>query len=514
MIRKLSLTLLAATTLCAGASVEAAPKAPTVKVQQGVLSGTVDQGITSFKGIPYAAPPVGPLRWRAPQAPAHWQGVRRADRFGFICTQPDIPGGPGLPQSEDCLTLNVWKPSAPAKGKRPVMLWIHGGGSFMGAGSDPLYDGSALAREGVVVVSINYRLGALGYFVHPALSGAAADVKADGGMLANYGLMDQLAAMRWVKRNIAAFGGDPANVTIFGESAGGCYVDMWMTSPVARGLFARAITESCPGFIESRTMAEGTQRGEALARALGVEGAGPEALARLRALPAADFVTRAAIKGTYPFIDGKIVPEDPFRAAQAGHAARVPWLIGSNSFDASYLPYFGVDISKPLAAYTPADQSRILAAYTPPGADDVAKHRAPMAFLSDMVMGASDRLFATQAAAVGAPTWIYSFRYEGSATKPDSLGVPHGGELPYVFGNAGQGIALVSAKDHAVSSEVRRVWTDFAKGRLPLAQSWSSARRTLVFGTDGTLSTPQDYHRARLDLATPFARDNAGRWDP
>jgi len=485
-----------------------------VTVREGRLAGVSAEGIDSFKGIPFAAPPVGDLRWRAPQPAAAWQGTRDASHYGDACVQPVFDPARAFPMSEDCLTLNVWAPAAARKGRAlPVMLWIHGGGSFVGSGRDPLFDGAALAREGVIVVTVNYRLGALGYFVHPAISAenAAAVPRAEKGLLANYGLMDQRAAMRWVQRNIAAFGGDPGQVTIFGESAGGCYVNMWMTSPAAKGLFARAISHSCPEYIESRSMTEGAARGEKLARSLGVTGADGASLARLRARPAADFVSAAAIKGTYPFIDGRIVREDPFRAVEAGRVAKLPWMLGSNSFDASYLPAFGVDITKPLAAYTPIESTRILATYD---AARQGEQRAAMHFLSDMVMGAGDRRFAQAAAAKGAPTWLYSFRYEGTQAAAGSLGVSHGDELAYVFGNPGQASALRSDADRGVSARVRVLWTDFAKGRLPLTDSWSAARRTIVIGQDGAVAPVTDFHRERLDLAAPFARNAAGPWDP
>jgi para-nitrobenzyl esterase len=496
-MRKTMIALLLMTSLATAAQAQDTITATTA---QGRLAGTSAGGIDSFKGIPFAAPPVGPLRWQPPAPSRPWPGTRDASHYGDACMQAPAPAsGPALPMSEDCLTLNIWRPASARQGKPlPVMLWIHGGGSFAGSGRDPLYDGTALARHGVVVVTINYRLGALGYFVHPAIS---AEGKAP---LANYGLMDQRAAMQWVQANIARFGGDPRQVTIFGESAGGCYVNMWMTSPAARGLFARAITHSCPEFIEGRSMAEGAQRGLKLAHALGVEGQDTAALAKLRALPAKDFVTRAANKGTYPFVDGIIVKEDPFRAMVAGRVNPQPWMIGSNSFDASYLPYFGVDISKPLAAYTPAEQSHILATYG-------SSQRAAMAFLSDMVMGAGDRLFAKQAKG---PVWLYSFRYEGSDAGKDSLGVAHGGELSYVFGNPGAQAKLASPADRALSEKTQTLWTDFAKGRLPLAQSWSATRTTLVIGRNAAIAPTADYHRDRLDLAEPFARNAAGPWDP
>ena len=491
--------------LGASAATLHAQSAPRVVIAQGQLSGTVSDGIVSFKGIPYAAPPVGALRWRAPQALHRWRGVRNAEAFGAMCPQPNFGQSKTVPESEDCLTLNVWKPAnLPAGARVPVMVWIHGGGSFAGSSRDPLYDGAALARNGVIVVSINYRLGALGYFVHPALSNA----NADAGLLANYGLMDQRAALQWVQRNIARFSGDPAKVTIFGESAGGCYVNMWMTSPAGRGLFSRAITQSCPGFIESRTMAEGRARGVKLATELGVSGDGRAALEQLRALPADQFMTRTAIKGTYPFLDGIIVREDPFRALEAGHVAKLPWMIGSTSADASYLSYFGIDIKMPFVGYSAADQARILAVYADGGP------RAGMQFLTDKVMAASDRLFAKAASAAGGQAWLYSFRYEASDAPPDAMGVPHAGELAFVFGNPGFGVGLATAADRAVSAKTQQLWTDFAKGRLSAAQSWTGAHRTLVIDRDGTLAPISDYHRDRLDLATPFARSFAGRWDP
>ncbi len=203
-----------------------------VTIDQGPLTGATDNGIDIYKGIPYAAPPIGDLRWRGPQPGPHWTAPRDATVFGPICPQHATEGliaRANLPQSEDCLSLNIWTPGGT---KRPVMVWIHGGGFTQGGASIPRFDGAQLARRGVVLVSFNYRLGRLGFFPHPALADA------------NFGLLDQIAALQWVKRNIAAFGGDPANVTIFGESAGGVSVQMLMTSPLAKGLFAKAISRS------------------------------------------------------------------------------------------------------------------------------------------------------------------------------------------------------------------------------------------------------------------------------
>ena len=215
------------------------PATPSVTIESGSLRGTEAAGVIAFKGIPFAAPPVGPLRWRAPQPAARWAGLRDASRYGHDCMQKPFPSDAaplGTAPAEDCLYVNVWRPAGQARAL-PVLVWIYGGGFVNGGASPPTYAGTALARQGIMVVSFNYRLGRFGTFVHPQLTRA----DADHGMLANYGYMDQLAALRWVQRNIAAFGGDPANVTIVGESAGGMSVHALLTSPMATGLFLSLI---------------------------------------------------------------------------------------------------------------------------------------------------------------------------------------------------------------------------------------------------------------------------------
>jgi len=232
MIRLLGLLLLAMAMPAA---------AQDVRIDSGTLHGAAADGVSAFKGIPYVAPPVGPLRWHAPEAPPAWTGARDATGFGADCMQNLFPGatGSGQPQSEDCLFLNVWTPAHPKGAKLPVMVWIHGGGFVGGSSALAETDGARLAKRGVVVVSFNYRLGRFGFFAHPALTAGR-----EGG---NWGLLDQIAALRWVQRNVAAFGGDPGNVTILGESAGGESVIRLMASPAARGLFAKAIASSGGG---------------------------------------------------------------------------------------------------------------------------------------------------------------------------------------------------------------------------------------------------------------------------
>ena len=281
--------VLQAVCLC-GIAGTALAAAPVVHSDDGALRGQVNGDVAAFKGIPFARPPVGALRWRPPQRPVPWHGVRKAAAYGADCMQVPFPGDAaplGVTPAEDCLYLNVWTP-AHFKGRNlPVMVWIYGGGFVNGGSSPPEYDGSAFARDGVVLVSFNYRLGNFGFFAHPALSAEQA-----GGPLGNYGYMDQIAALRWVQRNVVAFGGDPRNVTVFGESAGGISVNALLTSPLAAGLFQKAVIESGAGraglpakpLSGAADSAEAT--GVALARSFGIEGRDAAALAKLRAIPA------------------------------------------------------------------------------------------------------------------------------------------------------------------------------------------------------------------------------------
>ena len=264
------------------------------------MAGAAADGVVSWKGVPFAAPPVGDLRWRAPRPAPAWDGVRQASAYANDCMQQPFPSDAaplGTPPAEDCLYLNVWAPEKPAAAKLPVMVWIHGGGFVNGGSSPAVYDGSHFARRGVVFVSFNYRLGRFGFFAHPALTQEAA-----GGPLGNYGYLDQIAALRWVQKNVAAFGGDPGNVTLFGESAGGGSVNTLMISPLAKGLFHKAIVQSgggrAGGVMAMRHARQpgpdgspsGEANGLAFAKLAGVTGEDAAALAALRKLPAADVV--------------------------------------------------------------------------------------------------------------------------------------------------------------------------------------------------------------------------------
>jgi para-nitrobenzyl esterase len=452
----------------------AAEAAPAVTVAQGVLAGTTSDGIDSFKNIPYAAAPVAALRWRAPQPGSHWTGTRDAGAFGPACPQ-NVTEGPmlraNLPQSEDCLSLNVWTP--PQRGEKlPVMVWIHGGGFTNGAAAIPRFDGTALARRGVIVVSFNYRLGALGFLAHPALSEGP-----------NFGLEDQVAALRWVHDNISAFGGDPAKVTIFGQSSGGESVALLMMLPQAKGLFVRAIAQS-PSALFGATKLED-------ARKIAAKLEGKDAAA-LRALSVAQILASGAETG--PIIDGTFLKEDVPEAFAHGRFNPVPLLIGANSNEGGTLGDTD-DVSWMLKPF--ADPAAIRALY--PGTD-ADFHRA--LFNDRFFAGAVHYLAAYNAKR--APTFAYSFGFQTDiARRHSEVGVHHGGELAFVFG-FGSLTAFAPQADLAMLDEVQSYWTNFARtgdpngaGLTPWPRYEGTAPQTLVIG-DKTEAV-RDFRKAQFD---------------
>lgn len=336
--------LAGAAVIAAALLVPSAPAAegPVVAVDTGALRGSVDGDVESWKGIPFAAPPVGELRWRAPRPAARWEGTRDADAYGSDCMQLPAPSDaapPGTEPSEDCLYSNVWRPAGDSAQPRPVVVWIYGGGFVNGGSSPPTYTGAELARQGVVVASFNYRLGRFGTFAHPRLT----EENADGGRLGNYGIMDQIAGLQWVKRNIAAFGGDPNNVTVMGESAGGMSINMLLTSPEARGLVQRAVVMSGGDGtqLEPTTPGDVERMGMSFAERQGISKDDPEALAELRALSAdqvrGDLSMERLFDGSprdfaSPYADGTVVV-DQRAAYRAGAFTRVPVMIGATSAD-------------------------------------------------------------------------------------------------------------------------------------------------------------------------------------
>ena len=469
------------------------------------VSGTVEgvrvSNLLSFKGLPYAAPPVGELRWREPQAAPVWQGVRSASAYGAACPQkPGLSvsagaGDPG-PLSEDCLFLNVWTPRAGAAAKLPVMVWIHGGALIFGAGSPPFYDGSALAARGAVVVTLNYRLGPLGFFSHPALD------KAHPGGPVNFGLLDQIAALRWVQQNIAAFGGDPAKVTLFGQSAGAQSVLALYASPLARGLFQRGIVQSAYG-LPSHTRAKARQTGNQVASAVGLAGA-QATLAQLRAVPVDDFIKLegTALSLAPGFVIGDAaVPQPILKAFQNGDQARAPLIIGNNSDEASVAQAFGIE---PAALVKRLGAARILLKPLFPQVQDNAQLGREV--VRDLVFGAFARRIAYLHSAQ-APTWRYHFSQLPVGLRDRLPGVPHGGEITTVFGT-GDTCACINAPwtdaERALSRRVGDYWFEFARSGVPAAAggpTWPKDQRavskTLEFGD--TLEVRTDFMKTRLN---------------
>lgn len=495
----------AAVSLAFASSAAAAPD--TVRVAQGDLHGAVVDQVASFKNIPFAAPPVGDLRWRPPQPAKSWAGVRDATAYGPMCMQmrqvtPDVK------ESEDCLQLNVWTPvTFKPGGKLPVMVFIHGGSFTGGSGVSPLYDGTHFAERGVVLVTVNYRLGRLGFFAHPALS-----AEQPGQPLANYGMMDNLAALKWVQANIAAFGGDPKNVTAFGESAGGILINDLMASPKAKGLFAKAISESGFGRIPGLPMAAAEKVGVTYAAGLGVTATGPDAMKALRALSALD-LSKAAGQVT-PILDGTIFPEGPAAAFAAGREQKVPYIAGGNSWEASLFP-----------TNTPLDRAgalrdKLIAAYGSPS----SLQNAQWDLSTESAVIEPDRLLARLHVKNGQKAWVYFDSYIPASQRAAIHGLSHGGELMYVFGtlpdhDRQQGtrtIPAATADDRKISAALTDAWTAFAKTTDPSAPGapWPayapSTDTVEEFGADGVHARPA-FRKTTLDLVEQFNAVPAGR---
>ena len=514
---------------------------PVVRVESGELQGVVDDGVASFKGIPFAAPPVGDLRWRPPQPAAKWTGVRQATDFGANCMQgrfgpPPAPGAPPAPvPSEDCLFLNVWRPaSAAPTAKLPVMVWIHGGGFMGGSGASPFTSGVEFAKQGVLLVSFNYRLGRFGFFAFPALSRERPD-ETKG----NYAYMDQIAALQWVKRNVAAFGGDPDNVTIFGFSAGGVSVHSLLASPMARGLFHKAIAESGgsrDSVLTARPMREdgadpnypvsAETIGINFARSKGIEGTDQAALARLRALGAEEVLGGApAPPGgsapsyeTTPILDGKLVTETAETAYKAHHQPRVPLLLGSNSADTAG-NRVRATTKEQLFARFGQWSAQAKAAYDPDGSTDLA---TLVARANDDFGQAEPARFAANAfAASGSPVYLYRFSYVQTAMREQlRAGAPHGGEIGYVFGTlTARPGTMLSPEDLAVARLAQGYWVNFARtgdpngAGLPTWPRHDPAKDLIFdFRPDGTAGAGPDPRKARLDV-TQLATESGKRSD-
>ncbi len=508
---------------CLSGSVAASSvaSATRVRVEQGVLQGSVADNIASFKGIPYAAPPVGKLRWAPPQPVADWTGARNTTHFGHDCMQiPDpmeaAPQGTTTP-SEDCLFLNLWTPANHASKKLAVIIWIHGGGFVNGGSSATVYDGSAFARHDVVFVSFNFRLGRFGFFAHPALTAEHPD-----DLHGNYAYMDQIALLQWVDKNIAAFGGDPGNVTVIGESAGGGSVHFLANCPMARGLFQKGIVESGGGRESARPrhlsedipgVPSGETLGLAFATKHGIAGTSAQALALLRALPAMDIVDNlniinrradASVGATFPgpMIDGKLITN----TAESGYIShtqmKIPMIIGANDCDLAYpqgntiedfLKPFGTNNVKARAVYDPQN-----AGDAKDVGEKIARDRGqlePARFIA--------RLLSSQDQIV----YEFRFSYIANSMRQQWSGAPHASEVPFVFETLNARYAnKATAADQAMARTISGYWIDFAKTGNPNGggranwPAYNANRDVLANFTENGVVIEPDPWKERLDL--------------
>lgn len=512
------------------------PPSATVETTAGPIEGMVeDDGLRVFRGVPFAAPPVGDLRWAPPQPPEPWTEVREATAFGAKCVQANVfgdmaPRAEGM--SEDCLTLNVWTPAASASEALPVLVYFYGGGFVAGDASEPRYDGAAIAREGTVVVVPNYRLGVFGFLAHPELSEASGY-----GASGNYGLMDQTAALAWVRDNVAAFGGDPDQVTIAGESAGSISVSAQMVAPAARGLFHRAIGESgsALGALPPVPLADAEAAGVRFAGAVGAA-----SLADLRAVSAEDLLDAASQMAWFSAtLDGRVYPEPPVETYAAGRQAQVPLLLGWNSEEMSWRALFGGREPTP-EAYAeivrflyPDDADEVLALY--PGETEEQVIASATDLAGDRFIGLSTwTWYDLHRQTGGAPVYRYYYAHprpplkgggasglaggvvEGAEAPPPATGAVHSAEIEYALGNLDtHPVYAWTADDYAVSETmmgyfVRFIHTGDPNG--PGLPEWPAASAApgstsavmVIDVESGAIPAP---HRARYELLDRLARE-------
>lgn len=474
-----TLALMATICLTAAAS-RAADDA--VRIGTGLIAGkrVGDDGqVRVYKGIPFAAPPVGKLRWQPPQPPAAWEGMRACTEFGSVCPQNPYPAGsiyaqPPQPQSEDCLYLNVWTAADKAGEKRPVMVWIHGGALMRGSGSLGVYDGESLARKGVVLVTINYRLGPFGYFAHPALSHESPQ-----GSSGNYGVLDQIAALTWVQRNIAALGGDPGRVTIFGESAGSWSVCALVASPLAKGLFHGAIGQSGGCFApmqhlkqERQGLPPAEKAGEGLAAILGCEKAA-DPLVALREKTALEILAAAArdpAQGrTRANVDGWVFPREIFEIYSEGQQNPVPVMVGSNADEGtSLVPTTPTSIDGFLATSKRKYgdlTDRFLNVYPVASPSDVSG--AFLHSVRDEWFTWEMRTWARMTKKAGGTAYLYYFSRVPPRPDAEKYGAYHAAEIVYVFDNLSKTPWTQQPADRALAEAMSGAWVRFAASGNP-----------------------------------------------
>jgi len=493
----LAITLVAFLTLVPVGQASSEPtERPRVVLAQGALVGTAEAEVEYFRGIPFAAPPVGDLRWMPPGDAPSWTGERDATSYGPMCRQVPI-SLIKLPQNEDCLSLNVARPAHASNA--PVMVWLHGGGNLGGSGIWPIFNGPAFPKHGIILVTVNYRLGNFGFFAHPAITAAAGSAPA-----ANFGLLDQSAALRWVQANIAAFGGDPRNVTIIGESAGASDILALLSLPTARTLFSAAIIESA-NVANLNTLASAEADGVRAGIELGL-GTNPT-LSALRAVPAEKLISVGAMAhpqpGFGPVVDGVVLKESPLQALRE-HGLPVPLIIGVNSDEGVLMSALGLSAQQTIE-WLAGDAAGLRDAYKAIGNDPSSYARS---LFRDVRFSAPARaIAATGTSAV--PAWLYRFDYVPSAERSASKGAPHAGEVPYVFEDFENSLGLgpkgkVTDADRTVAAGINSCWVAFAKRRDPAratyCKQWRPFHRTamwLVFDDKPTIKIGLD--KAQLD---------------
>jgi para-nitrobenzyl esterase len=526
-MNKILLGLIFLTAISARAQNNTSPTSgPLVHIASGTLKGITEGNVSSFKGIPFAAAPVGPLRWRAPQPFPAWQGERDATKYGADCAQMGWPRtGTEISKtsSEDCLFLNVWKPASAVLGtKLPVMVWIHGGGFVAGSGNQGDFNGASFTDKGVLLVTINYRLGRLGFFAFPALSKEYPE-EAKG----NYAYMDQIAALKWIKQNIAAFGGDPKNVTIFGESAGGVSVQSLLTIPAAKGLFQKAIVESGggrDGVLTGRPVnkenadtyypVSAETIGINFAKKHGIRETDAAALKKLRSLSVSEIVDGGQETDgqggvpiySGPILDGNLVTETAQSAYNAGRAPKIPLMIGSNSAEvpAGFVNARSKDSLLNLFGNMKAEAKTV---YDPDGTADFPKM---LSFVNtDKVWAEPARFTARAITAKGAPAYIYLFSYVSPSMQQwMRYGAGHASEIAYAFDNlVSRNGATIAPKDREVAKVMNTYWTNFAKTGNPNGEDlpkwpvYDPIQNELIeFQSDGTAMGKPDPKKTRLDV--------------